>query len=89
MYWNKSSCNIFHIYAKVYIRLDIKIAIRLLGQYSIVEYARNQELKIHVSFGSVYIGLIFVKCVDSRKSTSVKKLYTEDAVSKLQLLRLP
>ena len=54
-----------------------------------MEYTRNQELKIHLPLGSVYLGLIFAKCVDSRKSTSVKRLYTEDAVSKLQLLHLP
>ena len=60
-----------------------------MGQYSIVEYTRNQELKIHLSFGSVYSGLIFAKCVDNKKSTSIKSLYTEDAVSILQLLHLP
>jgi hypothetical protein len=77
------------MYAQVYIRPDIEIAVGLLGQYSIVEYAKNQELKIHLPFDSIYSGLIFAKCVDSRKSTSVKRLYTKDAVSRLQLLHLP
>jgi hypothetical protein len=77
------------MYAQVYIRPDIEIAVGLLGQYSIVEYAKNQELQIHLSLSSVYSGLIFAKCVDSRKSTSVKRLYIEDAVSILQLLHLP
>ena len=81
------------MYAQVYIRLGIEIAVGLWGQYSIVEYVRNQELqfnlKILLPLGGIYLGLIFAKCVDSRKSTSVKRLYTEDAVSRLQLLHLP
>jgi hypothetical protein len=75
------------MYAHVYIRPDIEIAVGLLGQYNIVEYTRNQELKIHLPLGSVYSGLIFAKCVNSRKSTSIKRRYTEDAVSILQLLK--
>ena len=53
-----------------------------------MEYTKNQELKIHLALGSVYLDLIFAKCVDSKKSTSVKRLYTEDAVRRLQLLHL-
>jgi hypothetical protein len=75
------------MYAHVYIRPDIEIAVGLLGQYNIVEYTRNQELKIHLPLGSVYSDLIFAKCVNSRKSTSIKRLYTEDAISILQLLK--
>ena len=47
-----------------------------------MEYIRNQELKIHLPMGSIYSYLIFSKCVDSRKSTLVKRLCTEDAVIK-------
>ena len=54
-----------------------------------MEYIKHQELKIHLPLGSVYSGLPFAKCVDSRKSTLVKRLYTKDAVSRLQLLHLP
>ena len=63
------------MYAQVYIRPDIKLAVGLLSQYSIVKYARNQELqlnlKIHLPLGGIYLGLIFAKCVDSRESTSI------------------
>ena len=52
------------MYAQVYFRPDIEIVVGLLGQYSIVEYTRNQELKIHLPFGGIYSGLILAKCVD-------------------------
>jgi hypothetical protein len=89
----------FHVYAQVYIRLDIEIAVGLLGQYSIVEYARNQELqlnlKIHLPLGGIYLGLIFAKCVDIVENQLqyiyfliVKRLFTEDAINRLQLLHL-
>jgi len=73
------------MYAQVYIRPDIEIAVGLLGQYSIVEYAMNQELqfnlKIHLPFGGLYSGLIV--------ENQLQYICTEDAVSKLQLLHLP
>jgi hypothetical protein len=71
------------MYAQVYIRPNIEIVVGLLGQYSIVEYARNQELQIHLPFGGVYSGLTLAICVDCRVSS------TEDAISRLQLLHIP
>jgi hypothetical protein len=59
------------MYAQVNIGPNIEISVGLLSQYSNVEYARNQELQIHLPFGGVYLSLIFAKCVDSRESTSV------------------
>ena len=69
------------MYAQVYIRPDIEISVGLLGQYSIVEYARNQELQIHLLFDGVYSGLIPAKCVDCRESTLVYIFsYFENAI---------